>query len=98
MVQQARVMTSRIRVLLPDPDTPVTQVSVSSGMLTSMCFRLRAQAPETVSQGCSGVFAGSPEEDFSCCGSADCSFEGAPWLAGANSENPPCPPLEKGGV
>ena len=39
-------MTSCTSVDLPDPLTPVTHVSVSSGIATSMSFRLCSAAPE----------------------------------------------------
>jgi hypothetical protein len=40
---------SIVKVDLPDPDTPVMQVKVPSGMLAVTSFRLFARAPVTVS-------------------------------------------------
>ena len=42
-------MTSCTSVLLPDPLTPVTAVSMPSGISTSMSFRLCSLAPSTFS-------------------------------------------------
>jgi len=36
---------SLIRLLLPEPETPVTQTNLPSGISTSMCFRLFSAAP-----------------------------------------------------
>ena len=40
---------SLTRVDLPDPDTPVTEVSTPSGKATSISRRLCSRAPTTVS-------------------------------------------------
>ena len=45
-------MISFTKVLLPDPETPVTQVSTPTGMAASMFLRLFSRAPSTVSHPC----------------------------------------------
>ncbi len=42
-------MISLTKVLLPEPDTPVTQVNKPKGMRTSKFFRLFSRAPNTSS-------------------------------------------------
>jgi len=43
-------ITSLTSVLLPDPDTPVTQMNLPTGSSTSMPLRLCSDAPRTPNQ------------------------------------------------
>src|SRR6056300_1077917 len=50
LLASALYRVSSTKVLLPDPDTPVTQVNVPRGTETSMFLRFRALAPLSMSQ------------------------------------------------